>query len=249
MRILTYNIQVAIGSCRYRHYLLHGWKHVMPHGQTLPNLDRIAEVIAPYDIVAIQEADGGSLRTRFVNETCYLADEAGFGSWKSVVTRDHGIFAQHTNSLLSRPTPLRVESHRLPGAMEGRGVLEADFDIDGRVVTVFCTHLALKCRTRLRQIHALIQRINQRESAILLGDFNCQPGSPAIRALLTETRLRPGRWQPASYPSWRPRRVIDHILATDDLALDNLQATPALLSDHLPVSAQVRLRRPVAVAA
>jgi len=133
--------------------------------------------------------------------------------------------------------------------MEGRGVLEADFELDGRVVTVFCTHLALNCRTRLRQVHALIQRINRRKSAILLGDFNCQPDSRGIRALLTETRLRPGRWQPATYPSWRPRRVLDHILATDDLTLDNLQTTPALLSDHLPVSAQVRLRRPVAVAA
>jgi len=249
MRILTYNIQVAIGSCRYRHYLLHGWKHVMPHGQTVPNLDRIATVIAPYDIVALQEVDGGSLRTHFINETCYLATRAGFPCWKSVVTRDHGLFAQHTNSLLSRTSPLRVESHRLPGAMEGRGVLEADYELDGRVVTVFCTHLALNCRARPRQIEAIAARINQHDSAILLGDFNCQPDSPALRALLASTRLRPGRWQPASYPSWRPRRVIDHILATDDLTLDNLQATPALLSDHLPISAEVRVTEAAAVAA
>ena len=249
MRILTYNIQVAIGSCRYRHYLLHGWKHVMPHGQTIPNLDRIAEVIAPYDIVALQEVDSGSLRTRFINEACYLAERGGFGSWKSVVTRDYGRFAQHTNSLLSRTAPLRVESHRLPGVMEGRGVLEADFELDGRVVTVFCTHLALNCRARLRQIHALVERINRRESAILLGDFNCQPASRGIQTLLAETRLRAGRWLPASYPSWRPTRVIDHILATDDLTLENLQTTPAILSDHLPVSAEVRVREAVAVAA
>jgi len=71
----------------------------------------------------------------------------------------------------------------------------------------------------------------------------------ALRALLASTRLRPGRWQPASYPSWRPRRVIDHILATDDLTLDNLQATPALLSDHLPISAEVRVTEAAAVAA
>ncbi|RMF88007.1 MAG: endonuclease [Nitrospirae bacterium] len=247
--MLTYNIQVGIGSCRYRHYLLHGWKHVMPHGQTLPNLDRIAEVIAPYDVVALQEVDSGSLRTRFVNQACYLAERAGFASWKSAVTRDLGLFAQHTNSLLSRVPPLRVESHRLPGAMEGRGVLEADFEVEGRRVTVLCTHLALNCRARLRQVRTLAERVNRCASAILVGDFNCQPGSPALRYLLEHTRLRAARWLPATYPSWRPTRRIDHILATEDLEIEELATAPAILSDHLPVAATVRPRAAVAAVA
>ncbi|MFB6358593.1 MAG: hypothetical protein ABEJ96_06240 [Thiohalorhabdaceae bacterium] len=78
LRLLTYNIQVAIGSRRYRHYVSHGWKYVMPHGQSLHNLDRIAELIRDFDIVGLQEADGGSFRTAFVDQARYLASSAGY---------------------------------------------------------------------------------------------------------------------------------------------------------------------------
>ncbi|MGD2064483.1 MAG: endonuclease/exonuclease/phosphatase family protein [Nitrospirota bacterium] len=249
MRILTYNIQVAIGSRRYRHYLLHGWKHVMPHGQTIRNLDRIASVIEPFDVVALQEVDSGSFRTRFVNQAEYLAEKTGFVAWNSLVTRDFGVVAQHTNSLLSRRKPLQVVTHRLPGLLEGRGLIEAEYPLDGRTVAVFCTHLALNCRARIRQVQYIADLVNERDSAILLGDFNCQPGSRGLRHFLQHTRLRTGAPLHASYPSWRPSRIIDHILATNDLELTGLQTLPDLLSDHLPVGATVRHRDEVAAAA
>jgi endonuclease/exonuclease/phosphatase family metal-dependent hydrolase len=249
VRILTYNIQVAIGSRRYRHYLLHGWKHVMPHGQTIRNLDRIAGVIAPFDVVALQEVDSGSFRTRFVNQAEYLANKTGFASWNSLVTRDFGVVAQHTNSILSRRPPRHVVTHRLPGFFEGRGLIEAEYPLDGRTVAIFCTHLALNCRARIRQVHYIADLVNERDSAILLGDFNCQPGSRGIRHFLDRTRLRTGSPLHASYPSWRPSRIIDHILATDDLEISGLATLPDLLSDHLPVSATVHYPEPVAVAA
>jgi len=249
VRILTYNIQVAIGSHRYRHYLLHGWKHVMPHGQTIRNLDRIAEVIKPFDVVALQEVDSGSFRTRFVNQAEYLAEKTGFSHWESLVTRDFGFVAQHTNSLLSRTPPSRVVTHRLPGLMEGRGLLEAEYHLDGRPVSILCTHLALNCRARIRQVRYISDLINDRDSAILLGDFNCQPNSRGIRYFMNQTRLSTSSPLHASYPSWRPSRVIDHILTTDDLELSDLGTLPDILSDHLPVGATVRRRQVASVAA
>ena len=249
MRILTYNIQVAIGSNRYRHYFLHGWKHVMPHGQTVRNLDRIAEVIKPFDVVALQEVDSGSFRTRFVNQAEYLAEKTGFSDWHSLVTRDFGVVAQHTNSLLSRRPPRHVVTHRLPGLMEGRGLLEAEFELEGRPVSILCTHLALNCRARIRQVRYIADLINDRDSAVLLGDFNCQPHSRGIRYFVNQTRLRTGAPLHASYPSWRPSRIIDHILATEDLGLADLATLPDVLSDHLPVGATVHRRAMVSVAA
>jgi endonuclease/exonuclease/phosphatase family metal-dependent hydrolase len=249
VRILTYNIQVAIGSRRYRHYVLHGWKHVMPHGQTIRNLNRIAAVIAPFDVVALQEVDSGSFRTRFVNQAEYLAEKIDFAAWNSLVTRDFGVVAQHTNSILSRKPPLQVVNHRLPGFFEGRGLVEAEYPLDGRSVAILCTHLALNCRARIRQVKYIADLVNERESVILLGDFNCQPGSRGLRYFLQNTRLRTGSPLHASYPSWRPSRVIDHILATDDLDLSGLHTLPDLLSDHLPVGATVRHRHEVAAAA
>ncbi|HKJ72379.1 MAG TPA: endonuclease/exonuclease/phosphatase family protein [Gammaproteobacteria bacterium] len=241
LRLLTYNIQVAIGSRRYRHYVSHGWKYVMPHGQTLHNLDRIAGVIHDFDIVGLQEADGGSFRTAFVDQARYLAASAGFRFCESMITRDFGRFARHTNSLLSRLPVQAIHEHRLPGAMDGRGVLEARFNLDGRPLTLFVTHLALRQRTRMRQTGYLAQLVRAAGPSVVMGDFNARPGSREIALLCERSGLhlstRPAH---ATLPSWRPRVAVDHILATPELTLEGYGPIPELLSDHLPVQATVR---------
>jgi endonuclease/exonuclease/phosphatase family metal-dependent hydrolase len=244
LRLLTYNIQVAIGSRRYRHYVSHGWKYVMPHGQSLRNLERIAEVIEPFDIVGLQEADGGSFRTAFVDQARYLAASAGFPYAQSMVTRDFGRFAQHTNSLLSRLPIQAIHEHRLPGAMDGRGVLEARFNLDGRPLTIFVTHLALRQRTRLRQAAFLAKLVNNAGPALLMGDFNAKPRSEELAYLETHAGLRLAT-TPAhgTLPSWSPRAAVDHILATPELAVETYGPLPELLSDHLPVQAEISWAR------
>jgi endonuclease/exonuclease/phosphatase family metal-dependent hydrolase len=241
LRLLTYNIQVAIGSRRYRHYVSHGWKYVMPHGQSLRNLERIAEVIAPFDIVGLQEADGGSFRTAFVDQARYLAASADFPYAQSIVTRDFGRFAQHTNSLLSRIPIQAMHEHRLPGAMDGRGVLEARFNLDGRPLTVFVTHLALRHRTRMRQAAYLARLVRAAGPSLLMGDFNAKPRSRELIYLDRHAGLRLAT--PAAHgtlPSWAPRSAVDHILATHELAVEQYGPLPELLSDHLPVQARIR---------
>ncbi|MFB6260045.1 MAG: endonuclease/exonuclease/phosphatase family protein [Thiohalorhabdaceae bacterium] len=134
------------------------------------------------------------------------------------VTRDFGRFAQHTNSLLSRIPIQAVHEHRLPGAMDGRGTLEARFNLDGRPLTVFVTHLALSQRTRKRQTAYLAHLVQKAGPSVVMGDFNAKPGSPEITQLRDEAGLamsnRPAH---ATLPSWRPRAAVDHILATPEL--------------------------------
>jgi len=238
LRLITYNIQVAIGSRRYRHYVSHGWKYVMPHGQSLHNLDRIADIIRDFDIVGLQEADGGSFRTAFVDQARYLAASADFRFCESIVTRDFGRFAQHTNSLLSRLPVQGMHEHRLPGAMDGRGVLEVRFNLDGRPLTVFVTHLALRQRTRMRQVAYLAKLVRAAGPSVVMGDFNAKPRSKELAYLCEHAGLhmstRPAH---ATLPSWRPRVAVDHILATPELTLESYGPIPELLSDHLPVQA------------
>jgi endonuclease/exonuclease/phosphatase family metal-dependent hydrolase len=241
LRLITYNIQVAIGSRRYRHYVSHGWKYVMPHGQSLHNLDRIAGIIQDFDVVGLQEADGGSFRTAFVDQARYLAASAGFRFCESMITRDFGRFAQHTNSLLSRLPVQGIHEHRLPGAMDGRGVLEARFNLDGRPLTVFVTHLALRQRTRMRQVAYLAQLVRAAGPSVVMGDFNAKPRSRELTYLCEHAGLhlstRPAH---ATLPSWRPRAAVDHILATPEITLESYGPIPELLSDHLPVQATAR---------
>src|SRR5690606_37033671 len=39
LRFLSFNIQVGIGTARYRHYFTKGWKHVLPHPDRHVNLE------------------------------------------------------------------------------------------------------------------------------------------------------------------------------------------------------------------
>jgi len=242
LRLVTYNIQAGIGSHRYRHFFTHGWRYVMPHRQSLSNLNRIADILEDYDIVGLQEADAGSYRTRFINQVHYLAESGGFSYWHSHITRDMGQLAQHGNSFLSHLQPSKVVETRLPASRHGRGVLEVHLKMGMHPLTVFITHLSLRRYSRLRQIRFLSHIINRQPSAVLMGDLNCEPDSPEYDYLIGSTSLQPVLCEQNTFPSWRPRRRLDHILATNDLILDEIHTIPATLSDHLPVTARLRFR-------
>jgi hypothetical protein len=90
IRLLSYNIQAGISTRRYRHYLTHSWKHVLPHAQRFDNLDRIARLVKSYDIVGLQELDAGSLRSGYINLTEYLSEKAGMPFWSDQTNRRIG---------------------------------------------------------------------------------------------------------------------------------------------------------------
>ena len=78
LRILSYNIQAGIATSKYRQYITGSWKHVFPYDKRLENLDKLATFMSKYDMVGLQEVDGGSIRSDYVNLTEYLAQNAGF---------------------------------------------------------------------------------------------------------------------------------------------------------------------------
>ncbi|TNF17642.1 MAG: EEP domain-containing protein, partial [Pseudomonadales bacterium] len=68
LRLLSFNVQVGINTQRYHHYLTRGWQHLLPHAGRAGNLQRIGDLLADFDLVALQEVDGGSLRSGYVNQ-------------------------------------------------------------------------------------------------------------------------------------------------------------------------------------
>ena len=85
----------------------------------------------------------------------------------------------------------------------------------------------------------LAQRLNRYQSAILMGDLNCEPDASEFNYLLTHTALEHPSDYPRTFPSWRPQRRLDHILATNDLTVKHLRTIPFVCSDHLPVIAEI----------
>jgi len=241
LRILSYNIQVGIASSRFRHYLTHGWKHVLPYHGRQANLDAIAHFLSAFDLVGLQEVDAGSIRTHFVNQAEYLAERAGFPHWTSQTNRNLGALAQHSLGLLSRFRPTHIAEHRLPGVIPGRGALEVHYGSNGDHLAVILLHLSLGKKARARQLQYVGDLLADYEHVVVMGDLNTPPHSHELRDLVRQTRLREPASEAHTYPSWQPARTFDHVLVTSELAVEKTHVYRVTYSDHLPVGVDVRL--------
>jgi endonuclease/exonuclease/phosphatase family metal-dependent hydrolase len=241
IRLLSYNIQTGVDTHYYRHYITRGWKSWLPHQNQLPNLNRVATLAREYDIVGLQEVDAGSLRSNFLDQTEYLARRAGFPGWYRQINRDLGPLGQHSNGLLSRYKAQRVEQHKLPGNLPGRGALLVVYGLPGQELAVCVAHLALGQRARRSQLCYLAELIQPFEHVVLMGDFNCSCLAPELENLMVKTGVRAPDCNEPSFPSWRPFRRLDHILVSDSLEVTGSEVVKFPLSDHLPIGVDIRL--------
>ncbi len=248
LRLMTYNIQTGIETSDYRHYVTRSWRHILPDTARRRNLDRIAQLIGQYDLVGLQEVDGGSFRSGFINQVEYLSNRAGFPFWYSQTNRNLGKLARHSNGLLSRLRPVEICEHKLPGRIPGRGALVMRFGEAGASLTIVLVHLALGQRTRLQQMAYLAEVINSYEHVVVMGDFNCLSRSREFELLRGRTNLAEPIHDLLSFPSWRPQHNIDHILVSPSLKVISATVLDYPLSDHLPVTMQIALPEQIKLA-
>jgi endonuclease/exonuclease/phosphatase family metal-dependent hydrolase len=239
LRLLSFNIQVGISTERYRHYLTRSWQHLLPHQGRSTNLQRIAAVLGDYDLVALQEVDGGSLRSGFVNQVEHLAQLGDFPFWYQQLNRNYGRIAQHSNGVLSRLQPTLLEDHPLPGPA-GRGAILMRFGEGDDALAVVMMHLALGARARTRQLAYIRERIGHYRHLVLMGDMNTHVADLLLYSPLRDLGLVAPQLA-ATFPSWRPQRCLDHILISSELTLEQVSLLNLPISDHLPVAVEVRL--------
>ena len=241
LRLLSYNIQAGIAAHSYRHYLTHSWKHVLPCPKRLDNLSRIASLIGGFDIVGLQEVDGGSLRSGFINQTEFLAIEGRFPYWYDQTNRNLGKFAQHSTGVLSRLCPAEVIEVKLPGMIPGRGALTVRYGHGDDALILVIAHLALGKRARLRQVECIAEIIRDYRHVIVMGDMNCSTDSHEIDWLVKRTALREPAHHLPTFPSWRPSRNLDQILVSPSLEVERIESLSCAFSDHLPIAMEVVL--------
>ena len=239
LKLLSANIQAGSSTRRYSDYATRSWSHVLPAGNKRGSLDAIARLAGGYDIVGLQEADPGSWRSGFTNQTHYLAERGGFGYWSHQPNRRVGAVASSANGLLSKLEPIEVTNHALPGRIGGRGVLLGRFGEGDAGLVIAVAHLSLGAQSRRSQLSFIAEVMQQYPNAVLMGDFNCTSDRPEMEILYRETSLQPPSCAVHTFPSWRPQRAIDHILATSNLECANMQAMPAAFSDHLALATEL----------
>lgn len=245
LRLLSFNIQVGNSTQGYRHYLTRSWQHVLPHKGRAGNLERIGDLLGDFDLVALQEADGGSHRSGYINQVKYLAQQGEFPYWYQQLNRNLGRLAQHSNGVLSRLRPAAIEDHPLPGPA-GRGAILVRFGEGPDALVVVVMHLALGTKTRTRQLAYIRELIGDYQHQVLMGDMNTHANDLLHTSPLRDLGLLAPQME-ATFPSWRPQRCLDHILLSPSLTLERVQVLDQPISDHLPVAVDIRLPGSVGV--
>ncbi|HUL11646.1 MAG TPA: endonuclease/exonuclease/phosphatase family protein [Methylococcaceae bacterium] len=249
LKLASFNIQTGISTSSFREYITGGWRHIWPSDKRIPNLNRIAQLLKPFDIVGLQEVDGGGARSHHIVQTEYLAERAGFSYWHNQVNRRVGNIALHSNGLLSRVKPDFIHDYKLPG-LPGRGALLARFGAAVDEALYLCIlHLALSRRARLKQLAFVSELIHDLPHVILMGDLNCEPHTPELKYLTAATRLCDPVSEIKTFPSWRPHKMLDHILVTPELRVENVRVLNFIGSDHLPIAMEITLPEALRMAA
>jgi endonuclease/exonuclease/phosphatase family metal-dependent hydrolase len=208
------------------------------------DLKRVVDLVRRVepDIVALQEVDSRGLKEGHEDPFEVLREavgDHGIGA-KSIVTKDGGGYGQ---TLISR-YPLRNPEIRdiSFGEFEPRRAIRAMAETPIGNLCVIATHLGLSMQERREQTRTLLDMIGQASPFIVLGDFNDWFFAGSVRSVLA--RVLPGRSRHRTFPSWCPMLRLDRIYCrpVDALIRTWTDREGRLVSDHLPVIAELRLR-------
>ncbi len=238
LRLLSFNIHAGKGTTGYSDYFVNGWRQLLP-GARHGHLNKIAHAMHGFDLVALQEVDGGSLRSGFINQLHYLAEVGHYPFQFQQVNRNFGRFGQFCNGMLAKHAPFEVESHALPG-LKGRGAIVSRFGNKKNPLVVVALHLALTARVQKVQLEYIYSLVKNDHSLIIMGDLNCHV-TDLKETSLSKLGLKQVSGHFNTFPSWRPERSIDHILVSSDIMIEDIKVLPFFLSDHLPIAMEVRL--------
>ena len=241
LRLLSCNILAGASVQRYSEYVTRSLNAVLPGRSKIDNLDRLAALLPQFDVIGLQEADAGSLRSGFLNQTRYLAETAGMPYWSHQPNRPVAKLSHTANGLISRIEPSAVIDYPLPGRLRGRGALLARFGAGRDALAVMVAHLSLSAPSRARQLGFIAEILQDHPHAVLMGDLNTDIESAEMRHLFAHTRLQPPVQPTPTFPSWKPKRALDHILASPSVALEKVWTLPQAFSDHLALAAEIRL--------
>lgn len=201
---------------------------------------------AQADVIGLNEVSRGRLLDGGVDVLLWLSHRLGMRAEFGPTVE--GLYG---NALLSRYPIVGVQNFPFETYhSEPRGCLLTTVQVGEGQVLVMVTHLDHEeeaAPERAAQVTGLLALWGKRTPAILMGDFNAEPGAPEL------ANLRAAGWvdvaaaledRPApTFPAPMPVRRIDYIFITPEVQPVEVSVPPSLASDHLPVVAVLRLPR------
>ena len=109
----------------------------------------------------------------------------------------------------------------------------------GDSLLIVMLHLSLGERSRRRQLEYVAQQIGDEKHVVVMGDMNTQAKALRENSPLSELCLQPADESTPTYPAWRPRMALDHVLVSPSLEVKGYAALDCQCSDHLPVAVEI----------
>lgn len=216
-----------------------------------PSMDRLRSGLVDLkpDLVFLQEVQGSNLLNAHLHEqhnqlARHLDIHVAYG--RNAIHRhtDHG------NALLSRLPILTHENEDVSDhALEQRGLLHVQVELGSRVLHCFVVHLGLFHRSRMRQVGALVKRIQRTMASnapvIIAGDFN-DWNENLEHLFVKELDLTPVfNSPPKTFPVIMPLFSLDRMYhrGFDTVSSQVLQGMPwTRISDHAPLLVELRFK-------
>ena len=220
------------------------------------NIKAIARVLKKTnaDVVALQEADGPSGWSGNFDHIELLAREAGY-PWHYRANHAESWLFSYGTAILSRlpvaetiqhtfnPSPPTFNKGFLLGRVNWINDNEAG---SAQAVDVVSVHLDFsRQRVRDEQIAEMAQVLEDRESPmIILGDFNSEwhAEESVVKRLAEKTGMSVFKPNADDLYTYNSSRRYDWILISDKLAFVRYEVLPDMISDHLAVLAEIKLR-------
>lgn len=223
LRLATYNIHYGYDAA---------WHY---------NLDRMAEAIEAegVDVIALQEVDTGRLTSYAVDNAYYLARRLGMNAaYLPTVEHLTGI------ALLYRGPSLAVEKKLVTSLQEQTGVVRVDLELGDHTLSAHGIWMGLSNEDTMRQIGEALEFIADRSPASFSGDFNAEPGSPVVEAILAAGFKDPFDLlgiepAPPTSPAIAPHKRIDYVWVRG-LIPTRAWVSNAQASDHRMVVVEVK---------
>lgn len=245
---------VASARLRVATFNIHGGVR----GKDDYDLRGIAEEIRSWkpDVVLLQEVYRFRARSGLEDQPAELSRLLGmevvFGNNVTKPPEADGAPRREYGTAILSSRPIVRWSNRplpnLPG-LQRRGLLRATIQLAGRRIDVYNTHLQhTRGVIRILQNRAIRRHVARAPRPFLLGgDFNADPGSPAMRVLdgvVRDPWPAVGTGQGLTAPPWVPRRRIDYLLhGLEGWVPEQAQVLRSDISDHRAVLVDYALPR------